>query len=89
MTDIEDRIDALTLEALDMAEDELTAAHLGARLITSAAALAGHYDSPRSVIQDLLTDVRHACDLAGLSLAEIDRDAHRVYLEERGTDTPG
>jgi hypothetical protein len=33
---------------------------------------------------DLLADIRHACDLAGIDFAKIDRRAYGHYCAERG-----
>lgn len=33
-------------------------------------------------ISDLLCDLRHLCDIAGFSFAELDNNAHRMYLME-------
>ena len=33
-------------------------------------------------ISDLLTDLRHLCDLAGFSFADLDQKGHRMYLAE-------
>lgn len=46
-------------------------------------------DDPQSedqatLISDLLCNLRHLCDAEGLSFGDLDRGAHRTYLEEIG-----
>lgn len=36
-----------------------------------------------TVLADFLTDLRHLCDRMNLNLAQLDRMAHRKYLNER------
>lgn len=35
-----------------------------------------------TAISDLLADIRHLCDREGLDMGEMDRRAHKRYLEE-------
>ncbi len=35
-----------------------------------------------NVVRDALCELRHACDLLGLSFSDEDRAAHRVYMAE-------
>ena len=39
-------------------------------------------DDHESNVKDLLTDIRHFCDVHDLAYSELDRAAHRNYLEE-------
>ena len=36
-----------------------------------------------SAVRDLLTDVRHLCDVYGLHFGPLNTEAHEQYLEER------
>ena len=39
-------------------------------------------DDPAALAADLLTDLRHFCDLHGLPFHEMDTRAHEAYLDE-------
>ncbi len=39
--------------------------------------------SLETVMSDFLSDIRHLCDRGNLNLAQLDRMAHRNYLNER------
>lgn len=39
-------------------------------------------DDFKSGLRDALTDLRHLCDVMGLSFGDLDREGHRLYLIE-------
>lgn len=53
------------------------------RLKKALVGIYGDAKTQREILTEALADIRHACDCAGLSLAEIDRDAHARYLNEK------
>lgn len=75
---IEDRIAALEAARAETTEPDNS--HRAARVL--AAILPAYADDPAAAIRDALTDLRHACDLIGLTYADEDRAAHRAYVAE-------
>ncbi|WP_065321764.1 hypothetical protein [Tritonibacter mobilis] len=39
-------------------------------------------DTAETAVRDVLTDLRHLCDLMGWDFADLDRDAHETYFRE-------
>ena len=39
---------------------------------------------PHRAIRDVLTDVRHLCDIRKFDFSALDRDGYEVYLQELG-----
>jgi hypothetical protein len=52
----------------------------GARILV--ALMGTYHDDPQGSLRDALTDLRHACDLLGLTFDEEDGAAHRSYRAE-------
>ena len=58
------------------------------RILCAATAVEAYRDSkedPAALAADLLTDLRHFCDLHGLPFHEMDARAHEAYLDELET----
>lgn len=70
-------------ELTDASMDRLSRRKIGAIIGKRALAAAyGGEEETAATVTDLLADLRHFCDAAGLDFAELDHDAHGHYTHE-------